>query len=74
MEKQIFKKWLKAAMIRAIRTFFQTFAGCFTIGIAISDIDFKTNFGISVTAAIYSICTSLAGLPEIDEEKEEPGK
>ena len=74
MEKEIFKKWLKAALIRAIRTFFQTFAGCFTIGIAISDIDFKTNLGISLTAAMYSICTSVAGLPEIDEEKEESGK
>lgn len=74
MEKVIFKKWLKAALIRAIRTFFQTFAGCFTIGIAISDIDFKTNLGISLTAAMYSICTSAAGLPEIDEEKEEPEK
>lgn len=74
MEKEIFKKWLKAALIRAIRTFFQTFAGCFTIGIAISDIDLKTNLGISLTAAMYSICTSLAGLPEIEEEKEEPEK
>lgn len=74
MEKELFKKWLKAALIRAIRTFFQTFAGCLTIGIAISEIDFKTNLGISATAAIYSICTSVAGLPEIDEEKEESGK
>lgn len=71
MEKELFKKWVKAALIRAVRTFFQTFAGCLTVGIAISEIDFKTHVGISLTAALYSICTSLGGLPEIEEEKEE---
>ncbi len=58
------KKWLKAAGVRALRTFGQTFASLMTIGVAMSQNDWEYIISVSVVAAIYSIATSLAGLPE----------
>lgn len=71
MNREKYKKWAQAAAIRAIRTFFQSFAACLTVGIAISEIDFLKNFEVALAAAIYSICTSLGGLPEIEIEEED---
>lgn len=65
MEK--FKKWLKAAVIRAIKTMAQTAVSLFTVGQAFSDIDWKMVLGVSLVAGIYSILTSLAGIPEAKE-------
>lgn len=62
------KKWLKAAGIRAIKTFAQTAASMFTVGAALTDIDWITLLSVSLTAAVFSIITSVAGLPEVKEE------
>lgn len=61
------KKWLKAAGIRAVKTFAQTFASMMTVGAALSEIDWKYTFSCSLVALIYSLVTSLAGLPELKE-------
>ena len=58
-------KWLKAAGIRAVKTFAQTAASLVTVGALISDIDWLTVISVSTVAFIYSVLTSLAGLPEI---------
>lgn len=58
------KEWLKAAAKRAIRTFGQTFASLMTVGAAINEIDWGYVASVSVVAAVYSIMTSLSGLPE----------
>lgn len=58
-------KWLKAAGIRAVKTFAQTAASLVTVGALISDIDWLTVISASTVAFIYSVLTSLAGLPEI---------
>lgn len=58
------KEWLKAAGIRAIKTFFQAFAAGMTYDVAISELDWAHIASVAVVAAIYSIVTSLAGLPE----------
>jgi hypothetical protein len=63
------KKWLKAALIRAIKTFFQSFASMLTVGVAIDEISWGYVASVSAVAAIYSIATSLAGLPEVDDER-----
>jgi hypothetical protein len=71
--KKIFTKksklWLKSAAIRAIKTFAQTFASLMTVGAAINEIDWKYTASVSAVAFIYSIFTSLGGLPE-DTESE----
>lgn len=61
------KKWLKAALIRAIKTFAQTGASLITVGAVLSEIDWVMIASASAVAFIYSILTSLAGLPEVKE-------
>lgn len=63
------KLWIKAAAIRAIKTICQ--AAIATIGTAaiISEIDWKYIVSASLLAGILSVLTSLAGLPELDQEE-----
>lgn len=65
--------WIKASGIRAIRTFAQTALSMITVGMAFSEIDWKAVISISGVAGIYSILTSLAGLPEVKEFVDEEG-
>lgn len=62
--------WLKAAGIRAVKTFCQTMLGMIAIGAAISEVQWTYVLSVSVVAAILSILTSVAGLPEVDKESE----
>ena len=57
-------KWLKAALLRAIRTFAQTAASLITVGAVLSDVNWKMVLSASALAFIYSVLTSLGGLPE----------
>lgn len=66
-----FKKWIAAAGIRAIKTFAQTAASLVTIGAFISDIEWGMVFSAAAVAAIYSLLTSVAGLPELEEKEKE---
>ena len=61
------KKWIKAALIRAVKTFAQTGASLITVGAVLSEIDWIMIASASAVAFIYSILTSLAGLPEVKE-------
>lgn len=70
MNKQIFtKEWFKASGIRALRTFAQ--AAIATIGSSamLSAVDWKMVASASILSAILSMLTSLAGLPEVPDEK-----
>lgn len=60
--------WLKAALIRAIKTFAQVFASSIAVGAAISEIDWKYIASVAAVSAIASIATSLAGLPEVPKK------
>lgn len=70
MNKQNLKDWLKAAVVRSAKTFFQTFASLITVGLALSDIDWLYVASVSACAAIYSLATSLGGLPEVKRKEE----
>ena len=62
------KEWAIAALIRAIKTFFQTFVGFIAVGAAMSEVDWLRALSVSGAAAVLSILTSLAtGLPEVDK-------
>jgi hypothetical protein len=65
------KEWLRAAGIRAIKTFAQSVASMLTVGAAINEIDWKYVASVSVVSAIYSLATSLAGLPEVQNNSTE---
>lgn len=62
------KKWLKAACIRATKTMAQTVLSMLTIGQAVTDVNWVNVVSISVTAGVISVLTSIAGLPEVDNE------
>ena len=63
------KEWLKAALIRALRTMAQTALSMLTVGMAIKDVDWIQLISISIVAGIISILTSFAtGLPEATTE------
>lgn len=60
------KKWLKAAGIRAIKTFAQTAVALIPAAAMITAVDWKTVLGTAALAAVASMLTSVAGLPEVD--------
>ena len=63
-----FKKWLKAAAIRALKTVAQ--AAIATIGTTaiITEIDWRIVVSSALVAGLLSILTSIAGLPEVEEQ------
>ncbi len=66
------KEWLKAAGIRALKTFAQTAGAMLTVGQAVTDVNWISVVSVSATSAIISICTSVTtGLPEVKVESEE---
>ena len=60
------KKWLKCALIRALKTMAQTGVSMLTVGQAFIDVNWVNVLSISLTAGIISILTSVAGLPEVE--------
>ena len=73
--KRDWKKWLIAALIRAVRTFAQTFVGFIAVGAALEEIQWLRALSVSGAAFVLSILTSLAtGLPEVDPEAEAPAE
>ena len=65
------KEWLKAALIRAVKTFAQTAGASITVGAAMSEVDWRRVLSVSGVAFVLSMLTSLGGLPEV-ERKDPP--
>lgn len=61
--------WLKVAE-RSIKTFFQTFVAVIGTAFVISDVDWIQVLSASALAAILSVATSIATIPEPDTENE----
>jgi hypothetical protein len=69
--KIIGKKWLKAAGIRAIKTVAQTAVALIgTNAIGITEVDWLAVLSASALAGVVSLLTSIAGLPEVQEEEQ----
>ena len=72
------KKFLIAALIRAVRTFAQTFVGFIAVGAALEEVQWLRALSVSGAAFVLSILTSLAtGLPEVEDvtdQEEEDGE
>lgn len=64
------KKWFKAAGIRALKTMAQTAVATIGSSAVLSAVDWKMVVSASVLAAILSLLTSAAGLPEVNEDDE----
>lgn len=68
MNKKYLKHWLQAAGIRAMKTFAQTMVGVIGASALISEVNWQTVLSAGALAALLSLLTSVAGLPEVKEE------
>lgn len=59
-------EWIRAAAIRAVKTFAQTALSMLTIGQAVIDVNWMNVLSVSAVAALISVLTSIAGLPEVE--------
>ena len=67
--KDIFtKEWLKASLIRALRTVAQTAIATIGTAVVLSDVNWIAVISASILAGILSMLTSLAGLPEVEKK------
>lgn len=65
-KKKINKLWLKAALVRAIKTVAQTAVAMIGTGTIIQDVNWIMVLSASGLAGILSLLTSVAGLPEVE--------
>ena len=68
--KNNFKKWVKCAGIRAIKTVAQSAIATIGTSAVIGDVNWIMVASASALAGILSILTSIAGLPEVKEDNE----
>jgi len=61
------KAWLKAAIIRAVKTISQTAVATIGTSAMINQINWTVVVSSALTAGLLSVLTSLAGLPEAKE-------
>ncbi len=67
MTKDFIIKWAKAAGIRALKTLAQTAVATIGTTAVMSEVDWVMVASASVLAAVLSLLTSVAGLPELKE-------
>ena len=72
--KTNFKKWLKCASIRAIKTVAQTSIGVIGASVLMSDVNWVQVGSASLLAGIMSLLMSIAGLPELENEEKNDTK
>lgn len=65
------KTWVKAAAIRAIRTFAQTAAAGIGVAAVMQDVNWTYVGSAALLAGVLSILTSIAGLPEAETNGED---
>lgn len=68
MNWDYFKRWFKAAGIRAVKTIAQTAIATIGTSAALHAVDWVLVASASALAGVLSILTSIAGLPEVDDE------
>lgn len=63
------KTWIKAALIRAVKTIAQTAVATIGTATVFSDVNWVMIVSASLLAGLLSVLTSIAGLPEVEEGK-----
>lgn len=64
------KRWSKAAAIRAVKTVAQTAAATIGTAAVLGDVNWVMVGSASALAGVLSLLTSVAGLPEVKETEE----
>ena len=64
---EYWKKWLKAAAVRAVKTVAQTAVGVIGSAAVLGAVDWRMVASAALLAGIISMLTSVAGLPEVKE-------
>ena len=64
--KEYWKRWLKAAGIRAIKTIAQTAIGVIGAASVLGDVNWAVVVSAALLAGLLSLLTSIAGLPELN--------
>lgn len=68
MNKKTIKKWIKAAVIRALKTVAQTAVATIGTSAVIGEVNWVAVASASALAGLLSMLTSVAGLPEVKGE------
>ena len=68
MNKTYWKNWIKAAVVRAVKTVAQTAVATIGTSAAIGDVNWILVGSASALAGLLSLLTSVAGLPEVNLE------
>lgn len=68
--KSNFKKWSKAAGIRAVKTVAQTAVATIGTSAVIGEVNWVMVVSASALAGVLSLLTSVAGLPEVEDADE----
>lgn len=66
------KEWAIAALIRAVKTFAQSFASCIAVGAALEEVQWLRALSVSGVAFVLSMATSLAGISIPEVKRQEP--
>lgn len=67
--KENFIAWLKCAGIRALKTVAQTAVATIGTTATLAEVDWKIVLSASVLAGLLSLMSSIAGLPELKQDK-----
>ena len=68
MDKTYLKNWAKAAGVRAIKTVAQTAVATISTASALGDVNWMLVVSASALAGLLSLLTSVAGLPEVNNQ------
>ena len=67
IKKIININWLKAALVRAVKTVAQTAAATIGTSAVLNQVDWVMVGSAALLAGLLSLLTSVAGLPEVEE-------
>jgi hypothetical protein len=73
MKNVLTPQWIRAALIRATKTFAQAAIAAITVNgttATISQVDWGIVLSTAALSALLSILTSLSGLPEVSAQKD----
>lgn len=62
------QKWIKASLIRAVKTMAQTAVAVIGTSVVVSAVDWKIVVSSAIVSGVVSILTSISGIPEVESE------